>query len=109
MDQHQAASEIYDLRYAEALAVIGECPRDAEARQAWREALKASPTEAALCALEAVGQEMSEALTELYNRSPAKHPRELGLKLRLWLEDDSLQGDDYPLWCILDELEDWPL
>lgn len=108
MDQHQAASEVCDLRHDEAVALIGECPRDAEGNQAWREMFRETPANAALFALEAIGQEMSEALTEMYNRSPAKHPRELAIKLRLWLEDDSLQGDHYPLWRILDELENWP-
>jgi hypothetical protein len=109
MDQHQAASEVYDLRYTEAVAVIGACPRDVEGNQAWRETFRETPANAALFALEAIGQEMSEAITELYNASPAKHPRQLALKLRLWLEDDSLQGDHYPLWRVLGELEDWPL
>jgi hypothetical protein len=89
--------------------VIEECPRDAEGNRAWWETFKKTPAHAALFALDEIDQEIGQTITALYKTTPAKHPRELALKLRLWLEDESVQDDDYPLWCILDELEDWPL
>jgi hypothetical protein len=87
--------------------VIGERPRDAEGNRAWWETFKKTPANAALFALDEIDQEIGKTVTTLYKATPARHPHDLALKLRL--EDESFQDDDYPLWCILDELENWPV
>jgi Zn-dependent M28 family amino/carboxypeptidase len=109
LNRHDAAWKVSSLRFAEAVAVIEECPSDAEGNRVWWETFKTTPAHAALFALDEIDQEIGQTVTALYKATPARHPHDLALKLRLWLEDDSLRDDDYPLWLILDELENWPV